>query len=154
MICTAIIAVVMAAVLLWVRPKPLVWVAMIGNFIATMVLRDSPLAVGVADVTAGALMLLAGPEMWAIAAIFAIMTCIDVAAWQFGFNLNATYAIIEVLAYIQLIIIAGGGFGRKYRHRNNPRRAGDRRASYPVGGMARLGSLPVPVDLSISEQRR
>lgn len=122
--------VVMAAVLLWVRPKLLVWAIAIGNFFATMALRDDPLSVGVVDATSGAMMLMAGLDMWPVAAIYAVMVLIDLSAWGWSFNLNATYAIIEVLAYLQLFII-GGGIGGTRRLLRSASVIGDRCGTDP-----------------------
>lgn len=146
MIWTGAYIATMAAVLLAVRPPLLVCTIIIANTMATMALRDSVLAVGVADVAAGALVLLCGAVWWPVAALYALMTFCDVAEWWFSLDLNTTYAITETLSYVQLFIIAGGSGGtfRRNRLAHSP---DDRRGSVAhgrMGGMRADQGNPCP----------
>lgn len=151
MMWSAIFILCMAAVLVAVRPTPLVWVAMVGNLIVATALRDSVLAVGVADVSSGALMLLGGAAMWPVGAIFAIMTICDVAAWGFAFDLDTTYAITEGLAYVQLFIIAGGLGGGTLRRVRPSLRPFVRRWPDPALRVEAMGARAGNPYLSVSE---
>ena len=81
------------------------------NFIATMTFAGTPFSVGIADLScAAALVYVGGKRAYAIALLFAAMVPLYLFATLLGNY--ATYTIVDVLAYCQVLILGGGGFGK------------------------------------------
>lgn len=141
----------LAAVLAARRPHWLISVAMVANLSATLLFASFPLSVAIADAICGSVLMLGGVRAKAVGSIFAAMVILTVVCSWYGVQNHATYAIVDVLAYCQLIIIGGGGFGnvRRVRHAIG---LDDRRGPNPIGGVAR-GGAPVPNSyFSVSER--
>lgn len=132
------------------RPGWLIASAMAFNLAATVLWASFPMSVAVADAICGAALLFGGKRAKAIGILFAAMVIWAVLAQSFGFPNSTTYAIVDVLAYGQLIIIGGSGVGMVRRVRTS-RRFVDRRGSHHMGGMARGGASRVAHYLSFSE---
>lgn len=107
------------------RPGVLIWVPMVANFLATILMAGEPLAVGMFDLLCATMLLFAGRQGLILAAFFAAMQPVYLANVFLGLPSNATYAIIDVLAFGQLVVIGGsdgmarlrGSFGHVVRRR-------------------------------------
>jgi hypothetical protein len=96
-----------------------IWVAMICNFLATMTFADTPTLVGIVDIACAAFLLGAGRQAHIVAFLFACM--VPVYWLPTGFpqwSNSATYAIIDVIAYVQLGVIGYGGGGVNFIRRH------------------------------------
>lgn len=94
--------------------KGLVFV-MWANFLATMTLAGTPMGVGVADIACTCvLMFTGGKRAYALALLFAVM--IPLYTFTPILGNYATYSIVDALAYCQIVILGGGGFGNLVRN--------------------------------------
>jgi len=109
---------------LWIGgARAMVWVAVLGNFFATVTLSQEYLPVGVADaISATILLAIGGRREAVIAAIYGAMIPLYVAGLWLHWQLPATYAIVDALGILQLLVIARV----------------DRGLSRPVGGLCRF----------------
>lgn len=121
------------ALAIWVgRPGWGIALAMVANLAATMVLAGDPLAVGMADLVVCSWLLAIGTrQALIVAAIFATMQPVYVAAWAFGWPGLATYAIVDALAFAQLWVISGASGGHGDGWRAFARRRGSAVAAAP-----------------------
>jgi hypothetical protein len=84
---------------------------MLFNLVGTLVMRGTPLTVGVIDLMcACSLVAIGGKRAYAISAIFLTMLPLYYFADTIGHV--TTYTIVDVLAYTQLMVLGGGGFGK------------------------------------------
>lgn len=98
----------MGAAFLLGRPHPIIMAALVGNLLATMLLAADPVSVAVADVTAAAVLLVAGTRRaYVIAALFVLMQPIYFAAWLYSWPNWITYTCIDLIAYLQLAVAGG-----------------------------------------------
>lgn len=125
----------LAAALAVGRPGYLIASVMLANLAGTMTLSGFPLSVAVVDALCGTALVFGSGRAAAVAVFFAAMVVWAVVAQALGFTSAATYAIVDVLAYGQLAIIGGAGFGNGRRIRNAFRSFG-RRHSNPRDSMA------------------
>ncbi|MDZ7905177.1 MAG: hypothetical protein U5N55_04940 [Cypionkella sp.] len=92
------------------------------NFAATMALAHNPVAVGVADILTASALLCMGRRGQCIAALYAVMIPIYPIMVTAGFQAATIYTIVDILAFAQVAIVGGWGFGiyrglRPYRSR-------------------------------------
>ena len=121
------------------KPRPAIMVAMWGDLIATMVLASSPIAVGVADAAAMAVLMMAGRRGLVVAMLFSVMIPVYVAAAWLAWPNEATYAIIDLIAYLQLGVIGGLDRGLRIAFRAFVGRNHGRFRAAKNGGNAGLG---------------
>ena len=89
-------------------------VAMWINFTGTLALSQEPLADGVLDIAiASFLLYIGGREAKTISALYVVMIFIYPISGTLGIFL--TYAIIDLIGLLQLIVAGSGGFGKLYR---------------------------------------
>ena len=103
------------AVALWCgNPSMRVFFVMACNLIASAAFSNDPMMVALADLVCAAMLINAGLRAHIVAGLFATMVAVEVigsvAAWQ---N-STTYAITDLIAYLQLGIIGhvDGGLSR------------------------------------------
>lgn len=140
----------LGAALAFGRPGWIIAAVMAGNVAATILWGASPMTVAVVDAVCGAVLIFGGKRSKAVALLFAAMVIWAVLARGFGFPNSTTYAIVDLLAYGQLVIIGGAGFGMGRRYCTS-RSTVDRRGPHHLGGMARGGAPSIAHYLSISE---
>ena len=126
----------LACVLIRFRPGPLLCLVMCANLAGTMYFSASPLEVAVIDAASGTALLLGHDKHKAVAVFFGLMVLCSVIFWWAALANSTTYAIVDVLALGQLVVIGGGANGALRRVRSALRPM-FRRGSHPVGGMAR-----------------
>jgi hypothetical protein len=103
------------------KPKPIVWVAMWGDLVATILLHRDPGEVATADLVAFALLL---GSANIVAAIFIAMQPIYIAGHYFGLNEGSIYTIIDIMAFVQFAAIGGWDAGLGKLRRSISRRIG------------------------------
>jgi len=93
------------------KPTSRVWVVMIANLIGTIVLHDNFLSVGILDLICVVFLLGHDRTQNTLALLFVLMLPVYVAGKYFGWEKSTTYAIVDLLAYIQLWVIGRACFG-------------------------------------------
>lgn len=93
------------------RPSLNIALPMWGNFIATFFLASTVAHVAVADVVAASILVFGSRRAAVIALLFVLMTPVYAMAHFYQWPNAATYAIIDVLAYLQLAIMGRWGDG-------------------------------------------
>lgn len=98
------------------------------NFVCTMALAASPELVATVDLISICLLAGKNARRNIVAAIFVLMTPIYLVGTVLSWGGAATYAIIDVLAYLQLFVMGRGdvgigNLGRRLRRRRNRRMA-------------------------------
>jgi hypothetical protein len=124
-----------AAALAVGRPGVLIASVMLANLAGTLILSGQPMSVAIFDALSGAALAFGSARSQSVAVFFAAMVVWAVVSWWAGFTNAATYAIVDVLAYGQLVIIGGAGFGMGRRIRL-ARRAFAGRSPDTLGGVA------------------
>jgi hypothetical protein len=119
-------------------PSKALLLVMWGNLGATMFLADNYTHVAAADIIAAVILTLRSRHEGAIALLFAAMLPVYVVADQLSFTKTATYAIIDALAYAQIVILGrwDGGF---FNIGGNPDKRGATGRS--LGSAARNGQI-------------
>lgn len=111
----------------WGRPDWRLSLICVSNFLGTMTLAASPIAVGVLDMaTIAALIFIATPRAFALAAVFAALVPIYPVGAFLTLPAFAIYAIVDLLGYAIPGILSGGSGGRSAR------------SKFDRGGRARL----------------
>jgi len=100
------------------RNRP--WVLLLvvwGNFGATMALNEDPVNVAILDTVAFALLVYHGRRAAYVAGLFLLMVPVYIAGIRLGVDHYVIYSIVEVLAYMQFLIIGwpDGGCSRYIR---------------------------------------
>ena len=108
------------------RPKHLLISVMALNFLITAHYRDDLFAVAVADIVAASILVGEGRREDITAYLFLMMPIIYGAGYYLGLKLETIYALVEVLAYIQIFTIGGWGVGLHRLYRSARRNAGGR----------------------------
>lgn len=124
MIWQVIIAAMLSGALFTGRPSLRFSVVMIANFVATVTISltpDSPenagatyLAIGIADVACIAALVGINTRANVVAIIFALMLPVYVSGYLFKWTPWTTYAIVDLLAYVQFAVVGkwDGGIGK------------------------------------------
>ena len=112
----------LASALLVGRPRALVAFAMVGNFAGTVAFAGDVIAVGICDAISIAMLLAAGRMGMILAALFVAMTPVYLISYMLDLPPHATYAIVDLIAYLQLAVICGLGGGTSRRIRLSLRR--------------------------------
>lgn len=113
----------------WGGPDWRLSLACVANFIGTMALSASPLTVGVLDlVTIAVLVTLGTWRGYSMAAIFAVLVPIYPIGSYLAWPTHATYAIVDLLGYALLGVLASGSGGYRSKRRDKPRADGRGRA--------------------------
>ena len=103
------------------------------NFGGTIALHDAPIAVGVLDMACASILVGFGDRReYVVASLFVLMTIL----YQFEVQLGRAmlYTIIDVMAYAQIVVIGGGGFGELLRNfRSSLRDVRHSNPGYSVG---------------------
>ncbi len=144
MIWQVIFALALASALALGRPRLIVWVAMLGNLAATALLAADPVTVAVFDLVAATLLFFGDTRAKILAMIFATMAPIYVIFGLLGVHQSTTYAIIDVLAFLQVGVISGADVGISRAIRNARRRLAGR-GSRAVPSVAQRGHAFVGV---------
>jgi len=138
----------------WRQPwSALIAAVMVGNLVATMTLAPDPIAVGIADAVSAAILLLGNTRARTVAMLFSVMIPVYVSAdWLLWPN-YATYAIIDLIAYLQLGIVGGldRGIGRICRAAARRWRGLADPASQ--GGHAAFGVAPILAKGEVTHER-
>lgn len=110
-LCLLILAIYMG------RPIWLIGAVMLGNLTATMAFASDPYAVGAADALSAAILLTSDTRAKIVAMLFSVMIPVYVSAQWLAWPASATYAIIDLIALLQLGVIGGvdRGIGRACR---------------------------------------
>lgn len=125
------------------RWPALIAAVMVGNLVVTMALASDPIAVGVADAVSAAILLIGNARAWAVAMLFSVMIVVYVSATWLLWPNAATYAIIDLIAYLQLGIVGGMDRGIGRICRSAARRWRGIADPAPQGGHAAFGVAPV-----------
>jgi len=85
------------------------------NFLATMELSFDPLMVALVDLASAwaILMVVQNRAAFTIAALFCVMALIYPTSVLIG--VSATYTLVDILAYVQILAMGSTGFGRAVR---------------------------------------
>jgi len=85
------------------------------NFLATMELSFEPLMVALVDLASAwaILMVVQNRAAFTIAALFCVMALIYPTSVLIG--VSATYTLVDILAYVQILAMGSTGFGRAVR---------------------------------------
>lgn len=113
---------------------------MVANFLATVTLAAWPLAVACADLACVVVLVMGSIRARVVAAFFVVMAAIYPIASAMGLGNAATYTIVDVLAFLQLMAVGHGddGIGFVRRHLDRLRH---RRGFSVVGGAKAAPSL-------------
>lgn len=120
------------------------------NFIATMELSGNPLMVAVADIACAIaiLSILRTKAAWTIAAIFGVMALIYPTSIIIG--AAATYTIVDVLAYVQILAMGSTGFGNGIRFlRDRYRSVSNSSIHIQNQGMDAMENNPMAMDKDV-----
>jgi hypothetical protein len=128
--------VLLASALLVGRPRALVAIAMVGNFAGTVAFSGDFIAVGICDAASIAILMAAGRMGMILAALFVLMIPAYLAGYAFALPPHATYAIVDLIAFLQLAVICGLGGGTYRRIRLGIRRGFGGGVSMAQGGSA------------------
>lgn len=112
---------------------------MLGNLGATMAMAHDPVAVGVADAASAALLLIGPTRARIVAMLFSVMIPVYVSALVFTWPNSTTYAIIDLIALVQLGVIGGVDRGLGRAARAAGRRGNDAGNTAPDGRYATVG---------------
>ena len=85
------------------------------NFSGTIALHDAPVAVGVLDIVCASMLVgFGGRRDHIVASLFILMILL----YQFEVQLGRVmlYTVVDVMAYAQIIVMGGGGFGELLRN--------------------------------------
>lgn len=93
------------------RREPRIVGAMACNFAATVTLAAWPLAVAIADLTCVAVLAFGSMRAKVVAAFFVAMAAIYPIAHAAGLENGTIYAIVDVLAFLQLMAVGRGDDG-------------------------------------------
>ena len=113
-------AVLLVAAVWWGRPDWRLVTLCALNFVGTMILSASPVAVGVLDMSTIALLVLIGSgRALALASIFAVLVPIYVIGDYLSWSEYAIYTVVDILGIAILGVLAGGSGGRGiFSHHN------------------------------------
>lgn len=125
----ALFIVLLAAAFYTGRPPLRVMAVMMTNLLGTMTLATTPLAVGVLDLGCAAALAFGSRREAVLCLLFLLMVPIYALDLYFSWPSSTTYAIIDLIAYVQVWVI--GNFGGIWR--NVRRRGADRLGPDPVG---------------------
>jgi hypothetical protein len=118
------------ALAIWTgKPGRLICGVMLANLAVTATMWRDPLTVGLFDLVCAVLLIGKDKRANIVAGCFALMQPVYVASWFWQFPLPATYAIVDLLAFVQLAAIGrwdrGLGIGLRAARRFAGGRAGD-----------------------------
>lgn len=125
------------------RPRPVVAVAIIADFAASMFFSGDMVSVAVADVAAAALIVGKSTRCTIIAALFIAMLPIYYIGQTFGLSYKTSYGLVYALGYAQLLIMgrADDGLRKMFRHRPScVRYRNGRRVSVPASPVCKITS--------------
>lgn len=118
------------------RPALNIALPMWGNFLATFFLASTVAHVAVADILAASILAFGSRRAAVIALLFVIMLPVYALAHFYQWPNSATYAIIDLLAYLQLAIMGRWGDGIGILGRLGVRRDDPSLGSVSPGGSA------------------
>lgn len=148
----ALFIVTMGAAFLFGRPHLLIVAGMVLDLAATMAFAGNYMTVGAVDLLVAVALLAAGRRGQIVALLFAMMAPIYVLGLVFKWPTDATYAIVEILAYAQLAVIGklDVGISRIRRYLASLNRATGRRGNlglhpeknggHAINGVARISA--------------
>jgi hypothetical protein len=118
------------ALAIWTgKPGRLICGVMLANLAVTMTMWREPLTVGLFDLVCAVILIGNDKRANIVAGCFALMQPVYVASWFWQFPLPATYAIVDLLAFVQLAAIGrwdrGMGAGLRFARRVADRRHRD-----------------------------
>jgi hypothetical protein len=93
------------------RRDRLIVSVMLANFAATLTFAATPLTVGVADILCMAVLITGSARARVVAAFFAAMSAIYPLGLWFGLTAPTIYTIVDVLAFLQLVVVGRGDHG-------------------------------------------
>jgi hypothetical protein len=110
------------ALAIWTgKPGRLICGVMLANLAVTMTMWREPLTVGLFDLVCAVILIGKDRRANIVAGCFALMQPVYVASWFWQFPLPATYAIVDLLAFVQLAAIGrwdrGMGIGLRAARR-------------------------------------
>lgn len=76
------------------------------NLILTMTFALEPLMVGVADLLCASALITMGARGMVLSALFLLMLPIYVVFWLFSWPISTTYAIVDCIAVVQILVLA------------------------------------------------
>jgi hypothetical protein len=109
------------ALAIWTgKPGRLVCCVMVANLAVTMTFWREPLTVGLFDIVCAVILIGRDRRQNIVAGCFALMQPVYVAAWFFHWPSPATYAIVDILSFVQLAAIGrwDRGIGATLRFAN------------------------------------
>ena len=118
------------------RPVPVIWAVMIGNLAWSAAFGPRVLFVALGDLLAAVILMAEGRRAMLVAGLFVVMIFVEVLTWCLAWPNAATYAIVDVLAYIQCGVIAHADTGIRIGYR-----AVGRWINRWVSGVAQIGRL-------------
>jgi hypothetical protein len=99
------------------RPHKALLLVMWGNFVLTILVNGDPRAVAIADIICASVLVLRTPREAIIAALFVLMIPVYILSHHLSWQIGATYAIVDAIAYAQLCVVGkvdGGYSGLKH----------------------------------------
>lgn len=142
----------MGAAFLFGRPHWLIVAGMVLDLAATLAFAGDYMTVGAVDLMVALALIGAGRRGQIVALLFAMMQPIYVLGFAFNWPTDATYAIVELLAYAQLAVIGKLDVGISAIRRrlapavwnlvgrNNPGPAVKTTGGHAVTGVARISA--------------
>jgi hypothetical protein len=128
------------------RREPMIGLVVALNCFATIASAGSPLTVAIADLLAIAVLMVGNARSKVVAAFFVAMVPLYPIGLWFDLPKSTIYTIVDVLAYLQLVVVGRGdngigrGLRRAYRLLDRSRVPVGIRASAPAS--SRLASTP------------
>jgi hypothetical protein len=121
------------------RHHPDLIAILVVDLMFTLAWGEFPLLVGAFDLFCAWALWSAGPRGRVVGGIFVIMQPVYVAGWLFNVPDATTYAIIDVLAYLQLVVLSNADrfLGKRLGRRLDRSRSNNRVASMAVRSTGR-----------------
>ena len=106
------------------RPSKIVWLSMLANLSATMFIAQylHIAMVGIIDLSCAAVLIGRDARRNIVAMLFALMPPLYIATSYYGFSHATTYAIVDIIAYVQCMVIGRFDVGIKRLYSNFVRR--------------------------------
>lgn len=140
-----IYAIALASAIWWGGPDWRLSALCVANFVGTMILAASPIAVGVLDAVTIAVLIVVGTwRGYALAGVFAILVPIYPIAATFGWPDFATYTIVDIVGVALLGVLASGDGGYGHRRRLGRRRYRGADPAAPLGSVVSRSNSPHP----------